>query len=907
MFKKTITVVVLLIMSLSLITAVQAEEAPKLVSQVNSVILIEPGKELDVSSYLFEFPEQLIEGAQVRLTTSEQKLTINGSNIKAEEEGVFLLKAQYEEQSMDIYAVSGGTLFYDDFSSGLSDQYRIVEGSNVRAEDGFLYVGPSCRVLLPEFLDNLGNYIIECRATIIQPNESTRWASVMYRIQKEDYPYYQMCIRSGATAANGVEFAERTTQNAWNVTNTASYSENISPSQMYDIRIEANGANVNQYINQTLTQSVHNAAVWNKGGIGLQANGSTMKIDSIKVTAVQDQYETVYGYAQLSTPLKTDYSSSVLAVKPDTAEQIKSYASMDESKRPTAVMVEVNDNLTLSTYSQKDLGGIEDFLAMLNNRIIPVFRAKEADTAQALAQKLSEINFPDAYILSSKEGLIKAKETYYNFYGLLDLSGASGEITDDTLAQIRADVNSANAKSVLLPEEYALKSYIQTLQKGVISVWLDASEQTDITAACRLLSCGANGYAVFEPDILIDAMDYFSQDAMLRKTVIIGHRGIPALAPENTLEGAVKAYENGSDIVEVDVYVTTDNQLVILHDGDLSRTTTGTGNIENYSLAQLKEFLANKQFPNNPEYADCRIPTMREFFEEFKDTDMGFFIEIKSGKANCLPLLKELIDEYADYNMESRCTVISFLMNQIVNSRKNLPGVSASYLCGGLITDDSIYTSLYGINEQLLPNNATFSTSYGGVGALSIEALALRGITTWPWTFTSMADYYSYFKTNAGGLTTNYSNWSKDLAHTLNVPAQSVNLEINKTQAAQGSLTTYARQTLELPENTELIILSGQDVISADGLNITGLKEGAASYMLKTSVNNRGGMNYTLYSQPVTVSVSADGGATATETQPAAQPQALNGALPYVIGACALVIIAAAAIVIFTLKGRKKK
>lgn len=222
------------------------------------------------------------------------------------------------------------------------------------------------------------------------------------------------------------------------------------------------------------------------------------------------------------------------------------------------------------------------------------------------------------------------------------------------MRQIRADVNSANAKSVLLPEEYALKSYIQTLQKGVISVWLDASEQTDITAACRLLSCGANGYAVFEPDILIDAMDYFSQDAMLRKTVIIGHRGIPALAPENTLEGAVKAYENGSDIVEVDVYVTTDNQLVILHDGDLSRTTTGTGNIENYSLAQLKEFLANKQFPNNPEYADCRIPTMREFFEEFKDTDMGFFIEIKSGKANCLPLLKELIDEYADYNMESR-------------------------------------------------------------------------------------------------------------------------------------------------------------------------------------------------------------------------------------------------------------
>ena len=108
---------------------------------------------------------------------------------------------------------------------------------------------------------------------------------------------------------------------------------------------------------------------------------------------------------------------------------------------------------------------------------------------------------------------------------------------------------------------------------------------------------------------------------------------------ENTLEGAVKAYENGSDIVEVDIYVTTDNQLVILHDGELARTTDGTDYIEKYSLAELKQLHANKQFPDTPEYAECRIPTMREFFEQFKDTGLGFFIEIKSQKENCLPLL----------------------------------------------------------------------------------------------------------------------------------------------------------------------------------------------------------------------------------------------------------------------------
>lgn len=909
MLKKLLTLVTLLcIISMSLFTAAQADQETKyLVSQNSSVIVLEPGKKLDVSSYLFEFGEQLAEGTEVTLSSQSPELTIEGKSILAQEEGTFLMKAQYGEQTMDVYAVSGATVYYDDFSSGLSDQYRIVEGSNVYVEDGFLFVGPSCRVLLPEELDKFGNYIIEAEATLLNPNDYARWVSVMYRIQDEDYPYYQMCIRSSATASNGVEFAERTTQNAWNVMNTASYSENISPDKIYSIRVEANGPIVSQYINQTLTQTVNNANVWTKGGIGLQANGSTMKVDSIKVTVVQEEYKVTYGYAQASTPLKNDYSSSALAVKPDTMQDINSYAGMDESERPTAVMVDVKSDLSLTTFTGNDIGAIEDLLASLDNKLIPVFRTQQADTAEALAQKLHDINFPDAYILSNKEALLAAKKVNFNFYGILDMSNDTDKITEEKLAEIRSDVNSSNCKTVLLPEAYAQKEYIQFLQKGTISIWLDSTAEETATA-CRLLACGANGYATNNPANLTSAIEYFSDDAMLRKTLVIGHRGIPSIAPENTVEGAIKAYENGADILEIDVYVTKDNEVVVMHDGDISRTTTGSGNIEAYTLEQLKEFYANKQFPNNPEFAQCRIPTLREFFEEFKDTDMGFFIEIKTGKANCLPLIKQLIDEYADYNLESRCTVISFYMNQLQNSRREMPGVSASFLCGGLITDESLYTAIYGVTNQLLPDNVTFSTSYNNVGAESIEALALRGITTWPWTFESISQYYSFFKTNAGGLTTNYCNWSKDFAHTLNVPEQNCQLGLNQSITAQGTLTTYARNTLELPENTELVIISGEDVIKADGLNITGLKEGTASYMLKTSFTNRGGLNYTLYSQPVTVSVSEN---VITGQSPAAshapETPGANEALPYIMGACALIIIAAAIIVPVTLKRRKNK
>ena len=78
--------------------------------------------------------------------------------------------------------------------------------------------------------------------------------------------------------------------------------------------------------------------------------------------------------------------------------------------------------------------------------------------------------------------------------------------------------------------------------------------------------------------------------------------------------------------------------------------------------------------------------------------------------------------------------------------------------------------------------------------------------------------------------------------------------------------------------------------------------------MLKTSFTNRGGLNYTLYSQPVTVSVSEN---VITGQSPAAshapETPGANEALPYIMGACALIIIAAAIIVPVTLKRRKNK
>ncbi len=70
----------------------------------------------------------------------------------------------------------------------------------------------------------------------------------------------------------------------------------------------------------------------------------------------------------------------------------------------------------------------------------------------------------------------------------------------------------------------------------------------------------------------------------------IGHRGARAYASENTLTSFKKAIEIGVDAVELDVRKTKDNQLVVVHDADVKRTTDGKGLVSELTLAQIKVF-----------------------------------------------------------------------------------------------------------------------------------------------------------------------------------------------------------------------------------------------------------------------------------------------------------------------------
>ncbi|WHF27991.1 glycerophosphodiester phosphodiesterase family protein [Bacillus altitudinis] len=110
---------------------------------------------------------------------------------------------------------------------------------------------------------------------------------------------------------------------------------------------------------------------------------------------------------------------------------------------------------------------------------------------------------------------------------------------------------------------------------------------------------------------------------------IIAHRGSSSAAPENTIAAFDVAVEQGADYIELDVQMTMDQHVVVIHDDTVDRTTNGNGLVKSYTLDQLKKLDAGSWF--DQQYTNERIPTLQEILERYSQR-IGILIEIKHPK-----------------------------------------------------------------------------------------------------------------------------------------------------------------------------------------------------------------------------------------------------------------------------------
>lgn len=111
---------------------------------------------------------------------------------------------------------------------------------------------------------------------------------------------------------------------------------------------------------------------------------------------------------------------------------------------------------------------------------------------------------------------------------------------------------------------------------------------------------------------------------------VIGHRGSPRAAPENTLASFRQAARDGATWVEFDVSLTSDARAVIFHDDDLDRTSDGTGPLAMMPFDAVRDLDAGSWF--GPDFAGEPVPTLEEALDLFVDLGLSFNMEIKPDR-----------------------------------------------------------------------------------------------------------------------------------------------------------------------------------------------------------------------------------------------------------------------------------
>jgi glycerophosphoryl diester phosphodiesterase len=141
--------------------------------------------------------------------------------------------------------------------------------------------------------------------------------------------------------------------------------------------------------------------------------------------------------------------------------------------------------------------------------------------------------------------------------------------------------------------------------------------------------------------------------------LVIAHRGSSAIAPENTIAAFQRAIKDSADAVELDIHLSKDGELAVIHDDRIDRTTTGTGYVKKITLSEIQKYDAGSWF--DQKYSGEIIPSLTDILSLCKGK-IGINIEIKSERsdAKISIIVKQCFDELSKYNNQTDILISSF-------------------------------------------------------------------------------------------------------------------------------------------------------------------------------------------------------------------------------------------------------
>ena len=222
----------------------------------------------------------------------------------------------------------------------------------------------------------------------------------------------------------------------------------------------------------------------------------------------------------------------------------------------------------------------------------------------------------------------------------------------------------------------------------------------------------------------------------------IAHRGFSSIAPENTHIGWVKAIQVGADYYELDIQLSSDDSLMIMHDDTVDRTTNGSGQVSSLTYAQLRALDAGSWFSS--EYAGEKVPAFSEALELAKNNPaVGVVAEIKASDLNIVPKVVAMIQAYG---LQNRVIVSSFNQSQLTICKSLDPSISVQLF--GAISNAMI--------DQVASINGEWVGSSGPFTQTIIDYAHSKNVLFNVWTINSGPQMSSLIPLGIDGITTNF-------------------------------------------------------------------------------------------------------------------------------------------------------
>ena len=158
---------------------------------------------------------------------------------------------------------------------------------------------------------------------------------------------------------------------------------------------------------------------------------------------------------------------------------------------------------------------------------------------------------------------------------------------------------------------------------------------------------------------------------------VIAHRGDKDHAPENTLAAFKLAAEKGADAIEFDVKLTADEQVIVLHDQTVERTTNGTGSVSLLPLTVLRDLDAGAWF--SEQFRGERIPTLEEVFETVGKR-LFMNVELTNYATPGDNLVAKVVELVKKHDLQDRTLFSSFFIRNLRKARMLLPEVPRGLL-----------------------------------------------------------------------------------------------------------------------------------------------------------------------------------------------------------------------------------